>query len=74
MFYNKVEVKAIILAVYNIESLGLDSSRILLKSIVWLCKQYETTKENLYLEKAMWHIYAYLELGYPYETGERQFK
>ena len=73
MFYNKVEVKAIILAVYNIESLGLNSSRILLKSIVWLCKQYETTKENLYLEKAMWHIYAYLELGYPYETGEREF-
>lgn len=73
MFYNKVEVKAIILAVYNIESLGLNSSRILLKSIVWLCKQYETTKENLYLEKAMWHIYAYLELGYPYEAGEREF-
>ena len=35
MFYNKIEVKAIILAVYNIESLGLDSSRILLESIVW---------------------------------------
>lgn len=33
MFYNKVEVKAIILAVYNIESLGLNSSRTLL--IIW---------------------------------------
>ena len=26
MFYNKVEVKAIILAVYNIESLGLNEN------------------------------------------------
>lgn len=74
MFYNKVQVKAIVLAVYNIDPLGLNSKDILLNSITWLCKQYESEGDEIYLEKAMWHIYAYLELGYPYESGVETFR
>ena len=31
-------------------------------------------KEKRYLEKAVSHIYAYLELGYPYEYGQSEFE
>lgn len=51
MFYNKVQVKTIVLAVYNIDTLGLNSKDILLNSITWLCKQYESKKDETYLKK-----------------------
>lgn len=71
--YNEVEVKAILIAVHNIESVGLNSKKVLLNSIKWLRCQYEITQEKSFLTKAVWHIYAYLELGYPYESGEVEF-
>ncbi len=73
MFYNSVEVKTIMIAVQNVESIGGSSRLILLNSITWLREQYEHTKDIIYLKKAVWHIYAYLELGYPYESGRIEF-
>ena len=71
--YNEVEVKAILIAVHNIENVGLNSKKVLLNSIEWLRCQYEITQDESFLIKAVWHIYAYLELGYPYISGEVEF-
>lgn len=73
MFYNQVEIKSIVIAVQNIEAAGLNSKDVLLNSIIWLREQYEIEQNEFYLKKAVWHIYAYLELGYTYESGEKEF-
>lgn len=72
--YNSMEVEVIKLSVCNIESLGLSIKDVLMQSVVWLREKYEMTGDARYLEKAVWHIYAYLELGYPYENGRAEFQ
>lgn len=67
MFYNKVEVAVVKLAVANMEALGLSAAEVLLQSVFWLKDQYEISHRKEYLEKAIWHIFAYLELGYIFE-------
>lgn len=74
MLYNSAEVQVIKLAVCNIESLGLTSREVLLKSISLLREKYEDFSDEKYLKKAVWHIYAYLELGYPYDSGKQEFR
>lgn len=74
MRYNRREVETIKLGVCNIESLGLSGKEVLEQSVAWLKEKYMTTKDVRYLDKAVWHIYAYLELGYPYECGEKEFQ
>ncbi len=74
MYYNSVYVKIIKLSVCDIESTGISGKKSLLESVVWLREKYEMTLEKKYLEKAIWHIYAFLELGYPYEAGEDEFR
>lgn len=53
--YNEVEVKAILIAVHNIENVGLNSKKVLLNSIEWLRCQYEITQDESFLIKAVWH-------------------
>lgn len=74
LLYNVSEVESIKIAVHNVESRGLRSKEILLGSITWLRMYYEKTREKRYLEKAVSHIYAYLELGYPYDYGRSEFE
>ena len=73
MVYSKVDVQIIKLAVSNIESQGLSSKQVLIDSIRWLTQKYLDTLEEAYLNKAVLHIYCYLELGYPYELGRKEF-
>ena len=73
MHYNEVEVEAIKLGVGGIEKVKKNSKDILIRSVVWLVEKYDLTSDIQYLQKAIWHIYAYLELGYPYESGENVF-
>ena len=49
--YNEVEVKAILIAVHNIENVGLNSKKVLLNSIEWLRCQYEITQDESFLIK-----------------------
>lgn len=56
MLHDAVEIKAIMIAVINMESVGVNSEEILLKSIVWLREYYESLLEIKFLEKAVWHI------------------
>lgn len=74
MLYDVVEIKAIMIALGNIESIGEKSKEILLKSIVWLRKYYERSLDRGFLEKAVWHAYAYLNLGFPYEEIEKEIQ
>lgn len=74
MLYNAVEVEVIKLATGNSESMGLRSKAVLLGSIVWLRKRYEQTGDEAYLRKAIMHIYAYLDIGYPYDEGKEEFQ
>lgn len=73
MFYDGVEVAGIKISVAGIETLGISSKQVLLKSIKYLCSDFEKSQEISYLNKAMWHIYAYMELGYPFQDGEELF-
>lgn len=73
MFYDGVEVAGIKISVAGIETLGISSKQVLLKSIKYLCSDFEKSQEISYLNKAMWHIYAYMELGYPFRDGEELF-
>ena len=73
MYYNEVEIEAIKLGVGGIEKIKKNSKDILIQSVVWLVERYDMTSDIQYLQKAVWHIYAYLELGYPYESAEDVF-
>lgn len=57
--YNEVEVKAILIAVHNIENVGLNSKKVLLNSIEWLRCQYEITQDEFFFNKS---CLAYLRL------------
>ena len=61
--YNSMEIEIIKLGVCNIETLGLSSKNILERSVIWLREKYETTGDVRYLDKAVWHIYAYRSWG-----------
>lgn len=74
MLYDGVEVQSIKLAVSGIESLNISSKQVLLSSIVYLGDNYKRLYDQGYLKKALWHIYAYLELGFPYEDGKNIFE
>lgn len=69
--YNSIEVEVVKSGIRNIESLGLSSEEVLKQSVVWLGEKYEETKDERYLDKAVWHIYAYLEIG---KAGGRNFR
>ncbi len=71
--YNVIEIEGIKMAVCNIENRGLNSRDSLLSSISYLRWKYELTGEKEYLFKTISHIYAYLELGFPYERGKQEF-
>lgn len=73
MYYSEIEVEAIKIGVGGIERGKKNSKDILIQSVVWLVERYDATSDKQYLEKAVWHIYAYLELGYPYESGHEVF-
>lgn len=74
MVYNAVAILAIKIAIGNVEYAGLSSKDILWNSIDWLIKKYEETQDYNYLKKAVWHVYAYLELGYSYKDENLEFQ
>jgi len=74
MLYNSVEVEAIKLSVKNLENKNISAKEVLLRSIVYLEKHYLLNEKKEYLEKAVWHIYAYLELGFAYDDGKELFE
>lgn len=73
MLYDKIEVAAVKIAASNLEGVGLNSKDVLLKSITWLLEKYEICVRDVYLLKATWIAYAYLELGFPFEDGKDVF-
>ena len=74
MLYNGVEVQTIKLVLSGTESTGISSKQVLLNCIVYLTETYRKSQKFSYLEKAVWHIYAYLELGFSYADGEEIFQ
>lgn len=74
MLYNGVEVQTIKLVLSGTESTGISSKQVLLNCIVYLTEKYRESREFSYLEKAVWHMYAYLELGFSMQTEKKFFK
>lgn len=74
MYYDSIMVATIKLAVANLERVGAISKEVLLESIGWLRLKYEQEKDPIFLHKAICHVYAYLELGFPYEDGVHEFQ
>ncbi len=73
MVYNQVEIKAIQLSLGNLESKGIPVKEVLIQSINWLYEKYKITTDIRYIYKAIWHIFAYLELGFLYEDEKAIF-
>lgn len=73
MLYDSIEIESIKLALSGIESLGISSRQVLVNSIVCLKENYEKSCDIRFLEKSVWHIYAYLELGFLYSCEEKMF-
>ena len=74
MLYNLSEIEAIKLSVMRLEQLGLDRKEVLIKSIEYLKDDYTRSGEKIFLYKAVWHIYAYIELGFRYDVGKKLFE
>lgn len=74
MGYDSMEMEIIRLGLRDIERRGLSAKEVLKQSVIWLGEKYEMTKDERYLDKAVGHIHAYLEMGYPYENGEKEFQ
>ncbi len=73
MLYDAVEIEAIKISIGRVEAIGLSSYKVLEKSVIWLTEKYDEVHDDRYLKKAVWHIYAFLDLGYPYEKCQRVF-
>lgn len=68
-----VRAEAIKLALTGIEEVGLDSEEVLRDSIGWLYERYSASNTKAFLEQAVKHIQAYVQLGFPYEKNEALF-
>ena len=64
-------VEVIKLALHNIESFGMSGRKIIKGSIVYLWECYQKEMQKEYLEKAVCHAYAFMEMGYPYEELQK---
>lgn len=69
----KIYVEAIKLAAGSVQYKQLPIQKTMLQTIEQLNNYYSTTKEKHYLEVAVLHIQAYLEMGFPYENGAPLF-
>ncbi len=68
-----ISMEAVKLALNNIEEVGLDSKEVLKDSIGWLYERYTATGNRSYLEQALHHIQAYVQLGFSYEEEQSMF-
>ena len=69
----EVHVETIKLALIGIEEVGLNSEDVLRDSIGWLFERYSASNTKAFLEQAVKHIQAYVQLGFPYEKNEEFF-
>ena len=69
----RAEVEAVKLALGNIKARETNSKKILEQSICTLVDLYEAQSEDVLLEKALVHMTAYLELGFPYVDMQKTF-
>ncbi len=68
-----IRMETIKLALDNIEDAGLDPKEVLKDSIGWLYERYSVTGNRSYLEQALYHIQAYVQLGFSYEEEQTMF-
>ena len=62
-------VEAIKLATGSVQYKNLSAKETILQTIEQLNFYYENSQNKKYLEVALLHIQAYLEMGFPYEAG-----
>ena len=70
---NKQYVEAIKLAVGSVQYKNLSVKETFFETIERLNFYYENSQNEKYLEVALLHMQAYLEMGFPYETGKELF-
>lgn len=66
-------VEAIKLAAGSVQYKNLSVRDTFIEAIHQLYQYYEYTSDNNYLETAIFHIQAYLEMGFSYEWGKNEF-
>lgn len=66
-------IEAIKLAIGSVQYKNLSVKETFFKTIEQLNFYYENFQNKKYLEVAILHIQAYLEMGFPYEAGEDLF-
>lgn len=70
---DKLKVEAIKLAVGSTAYMGFSVSSVYEEAVERLKQYYEETKETVYLEAALLHIHAYMEIGCVYEDKKELF-
>lgn len=66
-------IEAIKLAVGSTSYIGFPISGVYESAVERLKQYYEETRENAYLEAALLHIHAYMEMGYDYDDKKDLF-
>lgn len=66
-------VEAIKLAAGSVQYKNLSVKQTFLQSVQQLYEYYKNLKDVCYLETAIFHIQAYLEMGFPYDEGRELF-
>lgn len=69
----EMTIEAIKLAVGSTSYIGFPISGIYEAAVERLKQYYKETKENAYLEAALLHIHAYMEMGYDYDDKKDLF-
>lgn len=70
---DKITIEAIKSAMQSLLIRELYPQEVIREAVEYLFHQYEKTKNPAFLEQAVLHIQAYLELGFTYESGETLF-
>lgn len=70
---DKITIEAIKSAMRSLLIRGLYPQKVIKEAVEYLFYQYEKADNMAFLEQAVLHIQAYLELGFTYESGETLF-
>lgn len=70
---SKQYVEAIKMAVGSVQYKGISINNTFITVVLQLHEYFESSKNINYLETALLHIQAYLEMGFPYEEGAEVF-
>ena len=74
MYIHRTSVEIIKIALAAAQYYSIRCKDVLLGTTSWLRERYEATGNETFLHKAVQHIYAYIELGFPFQDHIDEFR